>query len=107
MAEKNGAAVLADDVRGRKYVPVEMVTRVFAMLDEVRRERDHEAERADRAEQVQRYWIDRFEELDADVEDKRLIGPTAFWARMALGMGGTAVIFFLLGHLAGRGVFGG
>lgn len=104
MAEKNGAAVLDGQ---RKYVPVEMVDRVFATLDEVRRERDHEAERADRAEQVQRYWIDRFEELEAAVEDKRLIGPAAFWARMALGMGGAAIVFFTLGHMAGRGVFGG
>lgn len=89
------------------YVPVAMLERTFQRLDEMREARDFEVERADRAEEVQRYWIDQFEKLEADVEDKRMIGPAAFWVRFAFGSAGVAIVFFLLGHLAGRGVFGG
>lgn len=100
MAEQTRPTVMAGE---RKYVPVEVVDRAFAMLDEMRDARDFEAERADRAEEVQRYWIDQFEKLEEAVEDGRLLGPAAVWTRIALGMAGSGVIFYLLGVMVGRG----
>ena len=89
------------------YVPVAMLERTFQRLDEMRDARDFEAERADRAEEVQRYWIDQFEKLEEAVEDGRLLGPAAVWARIALAVIATAIITYPLAHMAGRGIFGG
>lgn len=95
------------EMHGKGYVPVAMLERVFERLDEMRRDRDFEAERADRAEEVQRYWIDRYEELEEAIEEGRLIGPGPFWTRIACAVIATAIIIYPLGHMAGRGVFGG
>ena len=104
MADQIGPTVLASE---RKYVPVEVVDRAFAMLDEMREKRDFEAERADRAEMVARHWIDRCEELEEAIEEGRLIGPGPFWTRIACAVIATAIIVYPLAHMAGRGVFGG